>query len=228
MLSRYGRGLYGERLSRTYARDGKDSRIAQIRRMELKNAMVRTLLPVYSALLLIVATFGCDAKQQPLEAKVTEKKQPLLVQISDDDLEMGGAIAEARRTVDRFIAALKNPRPNQKAFSVKVAVQDREETEHLWLVPVRYENGSFVGRVDNEPQYVKTVRFGDEITVAKDQISDWIYAEDGKMMGGYTARVLSSSSDAQKNSGKARTDWQLVRCFPRPGSRTKPQAWFSL
>jgi uncharacterized protein YegJ (DUF2314 family) len=110
---------------------------------------------------------------------------------------MGRAIAEARKTVDSFIAALMNPRPNQKAFSVKVAIKEGEKTEHLWLVPVRYQNGSFVGRINNEPQYVKTVSFDNEITVAKDQISDWIYAEGTRIMGGYTARILRGSRDTQ-------------------------------
>jgi uncharacterized protein YegJ (DUF2314 family) len=82
-------------------------------------------------------------KLQPLETEVPEKRQPLTIPVSADDHEMGRAIAEARRTVDNFIAALMNPRPNQKAFSVKVAIKDGEKTEHLWLVPVRYQNGTF-------------------------------------------------------------------------------------
>jgi uncharacterized protein (TIGR03067 family) len=114
--------------------------------------------------------------------------------------------------VDSFIAALMNPRPNQKAFSVKVAIKDGEKTEHLWLVPVRYQNGSFVGRINNEPQYVKTVSFDDEITVAKDQISDWIYAEDKKIMGGYTARVLLGARDTQNSVGNHELigSWSIV------------------
>ncbi len=125
---------------------------------------------------------------------------------------MGRAIAEARRTVDNFIAALMNPRPNQKAFSVKVAIKDGEKTEHLWLVPVRYQNGSFVGRINNEPQNVKTVSFDNEITVAKDQISDWIYAEDKKIMGGYTARVLLGARDTQNSVGNHELigSWSIV------------------
>jgi len=128
---------------------------------------------------------------------VNAEKQPSPVQIADDDSRMNAAIEQARATVDSFIAALTNKQPTQKAFSVKVAIEDGDQTEHLWLVPVRYENGKFIGRVNNEPQKVTTVKFGDEVTVAKDEISDWIYADNRKMVGGYTTRVLQGESKAQ-------------------------------
>jgi uncharacterized protein (TIGR03067 family) len=147
-------------------------------------------------LLLFVAVMGCgsnDTPSIPSGHAMTEKSDPPPVQVERDDPDMAAAIAKARSSVDEFINALTNPEPSQSAFSVKVAVQDGDEVEHLWLVPVRYENGQFIGRVNNEPQMVSTVKFDDEVKVAKNEISDWIYADDGKMAGGFTVHVLRSA-----------------------------------
>lgn len=133
------------------------------------------------------------------EAKVTDKKQPPPVLVDDDDAQLNAAIAEARATVDNFIQAISNPKPNQTSFSVKVGIVEGDQTEYLWLVPVRFENGKFIGRVNNEPFMVTTVKFGDEVTVAKDEISDWLYMENRTMMGGFTVRILMASvQDGEK------------------------------
>ena len=42
------------------------------------------------------------------------------------------------------------------------------------------------------------MNFGDEIEVAKDEISDWIYAEDQEMVGGFTVRVLCQGTLEQQ------------------------------
>jgi uncharacterized protein YegJ (DUF2314 family) len=37
---------------------------------------------------------------------------------------------------------------------------------------------------------VKTVKTGDKIKVRKDTISDWMYVENNRLVGGYTVRIL--------------------------------------
>ncbi|MFO7904904.1 MAG: DUF2314 domain-containing protein, partial [Pirellulaceae bacterium] len=159
------------------------------------------------------------------EAAVTDEKQRPPIQVADDDPQMTAAIQQARANIDGFIAALSNPQPNQKAFSVKVAISDGDQTEHLWLVPVRFENGRFIGRINSEPQKVETVKFGEEIGVAKDKISDWIYAENRKMVGGFTARVLQGASNVQTKSignHELMGTWSVVSIDRGAGPDPKP------
>ncbi|MHB0958920.1 MAG: DUF2314 domain-containing protein [Pirellulaceae bacterium] len=143
-------------------------------------------------------TVGCDPHNEQSNIAVTTNKEPLPVQVAPDGARMTAAIEQSRATVEKFIAALMDPKPNQKAFSVKTAIKDGDQVEHLWLVPVRYEDGKFIGRVSNEPHAVKTVRVGDTITVAKREISDWVYAEDRKMIGGFTVKAMQDSSNVNK------------------------------
>lgn len=113
--------------------------------------------------------------------------------------EMDKAIQTARDSVDTFIAALKSPAPGRVSFTVKKPFKDGGQVEHIWLSNASFDGTRFSGRVDNEPADVKNVRFGQIATAGKDEISDWFYIENGKLVGGYTIRVLySQMSPAEK------------------------------
>jgi uncharacterized protein YegJ (DUF2314 family) len=135
---------------------------------------------------LILAAVGCGKK--PPADRVTY--------VADDDPGMNAAIENARATVSTFIAALKSPKPAQSAFAVKMAFTDGCNTEHMWLTPVTYDGTSFQGIVDNEPETVKTVKIGQKVTVPQSKISDWMYVENRKLVGGYSLRVLRESLPA--------------------------------
>jgi uncharacterized protein YegJ (DUF2314 family) len=111
-------------------------------------------------------------------------------QVADDDPRMNTAIDKARSTVDAFIAALNSPKSGQSQFSIKMAFTDGDHTEHMWLTPVRYDGKTFRGTLSNEPRTVRTVMMGQGATVSASEISDWMYLENGKLVGAYTLRVL--------------------------------------
>jgi uncharacterized protein YegJ (DUF2314 family) len=113
-----------------------------------------------------------------------------IISVSGDDPAMNTAIKKARDTVGTFIAALNSPKPNQDSFTVKMAFVDGKQTEHMWLSPVRYDGNRFHGIVNNDPELVSNVKIGQTASVDPAQISDWMFVENGKLVGGYTIRVL--------------------------------------
>jgi uncharacterized protein YegJ (DUF2314 family) len=110
--------------------------------------------------------------------------------VSDDDPRMNAAIAKARETVDTFIAALQSPKAGQSQFTVKMAFSDGAHTEHMWLSPVSYDGKIFHGTVQNDPANVSNVKLGQQASIEPSKISDWMYVENGKLVGGYTVRAL--------------------------------------
>jgi uncharacterized protein YegJ (DUF2314 family) len=142
---------------------------------------MRRFLGVVAVLAVVLA--GCG-KKHPAD-KVTY--------VAADDARMNAAIEKARSTVNTFIAALKSPKPSQSAFSVKMAFTDGADIEHMWLTPVTYDGTSFQGTVDNEPEKVKNVKMGQRVSVTPSKISDWMYVENRKLVGGQTLRVLRDS-----------------------------------
>ena len=113
--------------------------------------------------------------------------------IPDEDQRMEAAMTQARSRIDEFLGALKsNNKERYPKFAVKAAVTEGEHVEHLWLSDVTFKDGHFVGKISNQPHVITKVKRGDEYKVAKDKISDWIYADAQKraMIGGFTDKAM--------------------------------------
>ena len=86
---------------------------------------------------------------------------------------------------------MKSPKPNQSGFAVKKKFPIRgDEGEHIWLTELTYDGKEFHGRVNNEPVDVKNVKLGDRSSVSPAEISDWMFVQDGRLVGGATIRIL--------------------------------------
>ncbi len=123
---------------------------------------------------------------------------PDVIAVEDNDPKMQAAIEKARKSVNTFIQAMANPQPSQSQFMVKMAFRDGKIVEHMWLSSVRYNSGKFYGSIENYPDKLTTVKLGDSAEVKKDEISDWMYVGDGRLVGGYTIRALLDSMPADE------------------------------
>lgn len=123
---------------------------------------------------------------------MTDEKAPAknFVMSRMNDPEMDKAMEEAKKSIDTFIKNLKNKKESQKNFTVKVKIKDGKNAEHLWISDVKYDKGKFKGILNNRPFVIQSVKIGDEITAEKDDVSDWMFVEGDKMIGGYTSRLL--------------------------------------
>jgi len=121
-----------------------------------------------------------------------------VVEFSDDDPKMNAAIAKAKSSVKSFITAIKSPKPGQSGFSVKVPFRDNGKTEHMWIQPVTYEGGKFNGVIANEAQMVQNVKIGQKVSISEKEISDWMYIDKRKLVGGETIRVMRDSLSARE------------------------------
>ena len=114
--------------------------------------------------------------------------EPEYFSVADRDAEMKSAVRQARGSVDTFIAALRNPAPKQHDFEVKKPFVQGNEVEHIWLSNVTYSGHRFNGNVDNHPRIIKGLKYGQRVSVNPDEISDWAYIDNGRLVGGYTIR----------------------------------------
>ena len=109
--------------------------------------------------------------------------------VKSDNTAMNAAIQEARRTVPQFLAAMQAAKPGQR-FTVKMRVSDGTVTEHMWLDGLSYDGKRFSGTLEDDPFQVKGYHKGQTMTVAPNDISDWIIFEGKKRTGAYTEKVL--------------------------------------
>ncbi|QDT44101.1 hypothetical protein Pan241w_42070 [Gimesia alba] len=133
---------------------------------------------------------SCESQAPQTGETVEREGEPAITYIKADDPKMLAAIETARSTFDQFQAAFKESKPSQSDFSVKVLIKEGEHQEHVWTTPVSFSDEEYIGTLDNDPYQIKTMILGDEVRTPKNQISDWMYVENGKLVGGYTVRAL--------------------------------------
>jgi uncharacterized protein YegJ (DUF2314 family) len=137
---------------------------------------------------------GCNRSEETVQ----RAGQPDYLWVPTVDPDMEKAVAEARRTFPQFLTALESPAPNQGAFAVKVAFVEGQAIEHIWVGDVRYDGKLIRGVVGNEPVNVKDVKLNDQASVAPSAISDWMYVQDGMLIGGHTIRLLYNRASPQE------------------------------
>jgi uncharacterized protein YegJ (DUF2314 family) len=121
-------------------------------------------------------------------------------QIPVGDPEMAAAAAKARAGLDDFLAKLDSPPAGTQAYSVKIGIIDSgdsfaytkggDKSEFFWIGNIRRDGDGFTGTLGNEPAIVRNVRTGQELTFAKDDIFDWMYIRDRKIVGNITSCPL--------------------------------------
>jgi uncharacterized protein YegJ (DUF2314 family) len=81
------------------------------------------------------------------------------------------------------------PRRANRIFEVKKRFIQNGQVEHIWLSDVQFAGNRFQGRVDNQPRKIQGLKLGQLVSVKPNEISDWLYIDHGKLVGGYTVRV---------------------------------------
>jgi uncharacterized protein YegJ (DUF2314 family) len=119
------------------------------------------------------------------------------VGFDSDDPEMTAAIQAARLSLAEFLRAFANPKSGQTSFLVKAVFSDGEEFEHIWLADLDLSSPRLRGVVANEP-ILKTIRFMDTVECEPTQITDWMYVDRGKLVGGLTTRLIRERMSPQE------------------------------
>lgn len=120
--------------------------------------------------------------------------------VSAADPEMNSAIKKAQDTLGSFWKHYKKPARNEKDFMLKVKIEDANGVEHFWCGNIQLKNGAVYGDLWNNPEVVKSVRYGETIRIDTDKISDWMYYREGRIIGGFTIRVLLKYLDDEERA----------------------------
>ena len=166
---------------------------------------VKTFLKPFLLLPIVALAAGCATHDEdavsahPLGRHATKMNgEPNMYDVAEKDREMEHATRVARRTVGQFIAAVQQPKNGQHDFQVKKLFIKDGKGEHIWLANVQFVGNRFVGMVDNKPVNIPGLKLGAKASVNPDEISDWSYVENGRLVGGYTVRVLYSELTPQE------------------------------
>jgi uncharacterized protein YegJ (DUF2314 family) len=159
-----------------------------------------TVMHRVAIMLFAVATAVLPANAQSARDMA---KEGLTFQVPADDPDMAVAMRKARTTLPHFLSLAQNPKSSMKNFGVKVAVPADAGYEFFWIRPFENNGTEFSGRLRNTPRAAKNLKINDVVSFPQDNIVDWTYLDDGKMMGNFTACALlkkesKASADAFK------------------------------
>jgi len=136
--------------------------------------------------------------------------EPEYYQVQNEHAAMHQAVIKARKTVGKFIDALKHPAAGQTDFEVKKPFVQGSDVEHIWLSDVQFTGSRFQGRVDNTPLKIHGLKVGQLVSVNPNEISDWVYVDNGKLVGGYTIRAhYNELTPDQKKEFDRQADFRI-------------------
>jgi uncharacterized protein YegJ (DUF2314 family) len=145
------------------------------------------------AALLVLTDGGAGA-----ETLMERVKRDGIVIVAKDDTDMAAAMRKARETLPGFLKLARAPQPTMTSFAVKVAVLEGDDAEFFWIAPFEQRKNEFAGRIDNTPQLVKKVKYGQTIRFREDEIVDWLYQDRGSMRGNFTACAMLKREPPQE------------------------------
>lgn len=149
-------------------------------------------------LLFVVAACQQGAKQEGEMVTAKNADGEEVYTFTNNSTSMEAAIAEANKTWPLFEQNIFAANPGTDHFAVKMIFKDFEDEEHLWLINLHKKNGKLHGVLDDTPYKIKDMKVGDTFIIKIDRISDWVYSENGKMIGGYTIRVIHNNLNGEE------------------------------
>jgi uncharacterized protein YegJ (DUF2314 family) len=161
---------------------------------------------VHGLLIMVVLSGAVLAADETTHMSGQENKvpgHPGYLNVADNDKAMDGAVTRAQKSLGFFIAAFKAKKAGDSSFEVKKGFVDGDKVEHLWIDRLTWDGKNFRGRINNRPLDVKNVQMNETVIVAPRDVSDWMFVKGGKLIGGFTTRVLYKRLSAED---KARFD----------------------
>jgi len=113
-----------------------------------------------------------------------------VVTFEKGDPDMAAAFRKARETLPGFLALVGARQTTITKLAVKIAIPAGDDDEYFWLTEIGQHGNKYAGRINNTPRAAKQVSFGQVIQFSEAEIVDWLYMEDGKMRGNFTACAM--------------------------------------
>ncbi|WP_281232575.1 DUF2314 domain-containing protein [Flavobacterium gelatinilyticum] len=95
--------------------------------------------------------------------------------------------------------------PGLDVACVKLAftqeIDNETIVEHMWINDIDFDGETIYGILVNDPNELTNVNNGDEVAIPINQISDWLFASQGKTYGGFTIHAMRSEMSDEEREG---------------------------
>jgi uncharacterized protein YegJ (DUF2314 family) len=123
-----------------------------------------------------------------------------LVGFDPDDPKMAEAIGVAKETLGEFLDALSQPKIGQTGFLLKVVFDTDGQREHVWVAEVEVLSArTLCGVIASTPKS-PNLRFKQRVDFEPNRITDWMYVENGLLVGGFTTRLIRKRMTSEERA----------------------------
>jgi uncharacterized protein YegJ (DUF2314 family) len=121
--------------------------------------------------------------------------------------------ANARDTLPLFFRHLLRPAKDESDFSVKYPfradIGSGFSMEQLWLKNITFKDGVYYGVLANNPFYIASMKKDDTVSFSADEITDWMYVKNGKIVGGLSIKYLLEQIPEHERGGEQKEILQM-------------------
>jgi len=119
--------------------------------------------------------------------------------MSADDAVIEAYKAKAQSEIQYLIDFMNNNERNEELFryAIKARFTEGEDAEHMWVQVDDFKEGYFLGRLANEPNTVKSIKYGDDVTIQRTDVEDWILEDflTGTKVGHFSKAYIRGSQN---------------------------------
>ena len=101
---------------------------------------------------------------------------------------MSEAIQKARASIGNFFRAHRLPGARQKDFRIQAILHDGTRREQIWLSHLDFNTRPATGIVCTRTS-LKSASYGKRVPFHPDQMSDWMFLDNGQIVGGFTINI---------------------------------------
>jgi uncharacterized protein YegJ (DUF2314 family) len=153
--------------------------------------------------LLVAAILNCGCSKppnsQPTAGTNGPAQLPPTVDVGPNDSQMREAIQHARETFQDFWRQTDQGRIGTPLLKVGLGDAGTPgKGEFVWVAPLSFDGQTVTGTVTSAPVKIRSISAGQRVTFPLAQVGDWLYIKDGKLVGGFTVRLLRSRLSEQE------------------------------
>ena len=163
---------------------------------------------------IIVCVIFLSSCNRPVRDVSRLSSPAIEVEQSDEEIER---IAEnAKRALPIFFRNLARPEKGANNFYVKYPLSSDDGNvepkvrEQVWLGSIRFKDGLYYGSLANAARHAGGKKKGKAITFDPEAITDWMYIQDGKIVGGRSIKYLLEKIPEEKRNEEQR---RILRMF---------------
>jgi uncharacterized protein YegJ (DUF2314 family) len=158
----------------------------------------------YIVICVIILLSSCNRFYQD-----TSRPPSPTMEIGQNDQEIEKIADNARRSLSIFFRNLNRPENGAKNFYIKYPLSsDDNGVEQVWLGGIRLKNNAYYGTLANTTSSPGGKK--KEIIIDTDKITDWMYIQDSKIIGGQSIKYLLEKIPEDQRSEDQR---RILRMF---------------